>query len=86
MSGCLDVWISRRLNIYSSLCLTRSGDIMVYVALLYEGVGQRLVRYEASNETDFFAKLNARFGCYVCLWFTEELIANNEKVHTQNPC
>ena len=59
---------------------------MVYVALLYEGVGQRLVRYEASNEADFFAKLDARFGCYVCLWFTEELIATNEKAHTQSPC
>jgi len=58
---------------------------MIYVALLYEGVGQRLVRYEASDEADFFAKLDDRFGCYVCLWFTEELIANNEKVHTPSP-
>ena len=58
---------------------------MIYVALLYEGVGQRLVRYEASNEAEFFAKLDARFGCYVCLWYTEELIATNEKAHTQSP-
>ena len=59
---------------------------MIYVALLYEGVGQRLVRYEASNEAEFFAKLDAQFGCYVCLWYTEELIATNEKAHTQSPC
>ncbi len=52
---------------------------MIYIALLYEGVGQKLVRQKAKSETEFFAKLNAQFGCYVCLWFSVERLTDNDK-------
>ena len=45
---------------------------MVFVALIYEGLGQKLVRQEASGEADFFAKLDAQYPCFVCLWYCVE--------------
>ncbi|GGF82093.1 hypothetical protein GCM10011338_37940 [Alteromonas lipolytica] len=52
---------------------------MYYIALLYEGLGQQLVRLEANSEADFFAKLDAQFGCYVCLWYSQEQVVTNEE-------
>lgn len=60
------------------------GGIVVYVALLYEGLGQQLVRYQAISEEEFFAKLNAQFGCYVCLWFSAEQVIDNDKIHIES--
>lgn len=52
---------------------------MYYVALLYEGLGQQLVRHQANSEADFFAKLDETYGCYVCLWFSVEPVTENEQ-------
>ncbi len=57
---------------------------MVYVAILYEGVAQRLVRQDAKNDAEFFAKLNAQFGCYVCIGFTVERLVDNDKTNTES--
>lgn len=58
---------------------------MNFVALLYEGLGQKLVRCQAANEAEFFAKLNEQYGCYVCLWFSVEPIMSDEEIPAQNP-
>ncbi len=57
---------------------------MVYVALLYEGVGQKLVRQKAANDAEFFAQLDRQFSCYVCLWFTVEQPPENDSTYAGN--
>jgi len=47
--------------------------VFTFSAVIYDGNKQNLVTFDAKTESDFVAFLEARFGCYVCLWSNKEL-------------
>ena len=47
--------------------------MFTFSAVVYDGNKQTLVRYDGRTDTEFSAYLEARYGCYVCLWSNKEL-------------
>ena len=47
--------------------------MFTFSAVIYDGNKQTLVRYNGRTDAEFSDYLEARYGCYVCLWLNKEL-------------
>ena len=50
--------------------------MFTFSAVIYDGNKQSLVRHNCKTDSEFSAFLEARYGCYVCLWSNKELSEN----------